>query len=250
MHKRVFLSLLAHIESNAGMALDVGCGGGRWVKIVHEHGYRAFGIDPSLPAISSIRQGKEGFFVSASGAALPFKNTVFSLVSIVTVLQHLPYETQERVVSEIARVIRPGAFGIVMEHSLASGKRSADVSWEGVYPRAIDEWSSLLQNAGFTIVLIRKFQYHPCSSFAQKFLDRFERFYNSKRSKKPSSVPQSQSNIPSCTAPESDKPSARLKIYRWLKMRCIDLCIIPDWVLDRIIGNTRGTHSAMLIRKN
>jgi SAM-dependent methyltransferase len=86
--------------------LEVGCGVGRWMKIMAEEN-SVIGVDVSRFMIKLARnkcKGKRCSFVVADASFLPFKENIFDLVVSITVLQHLPSEQQLlRVLSEIAR---------------------------------------------------------------------------------------------------------------------------------------------------
>lgn len=91
--------------------LDVGCGGGFLSEEFAKAGFRVTGVDPSH---NSLRQAADHAaaggltiaFQKAYGESLPFEPGVFDYVVCCDVLEHV--DDMDRVVGEIARVLRPG----------------------------------------------------------------------------------------------------------------------------------------------
>lgn len=100
-----------------GLALELGCGPGTHVRFLAERGQTAVGLDYSLPtlrrAVHADPDGK-GHYVAGEGYRLPFAPAAFDLVLCLGVLQAVG--TPERVLDEIARVVRPG--GVVVIEAL------------------------------------------------------------------------------------------------------------------------------------
>jgi ubiquinone/menaquinone biosynthesis C-methylase UbiE len=91
--------------------LDVGCGTGRWVRRLEEHGLSVVGIDQSSEMLSLARKrGTLSPMVSGEVQNLPFRDESFECVSAVTVIQHIPPQEQVRALSEMVRVLRPGGY--------------------------------------------------------------------------------------------------------------------------------------------
>ena len=86
--------------------LDIGAGSGYYVERGRRLGCRSVGIDLSL---HSCRMGAEksgGRFCQADAEWIPFRDGCFDLVFCQQLLEHVVFP--ERVVAEIARVLRPG----------------------------------------------------------------------------------------------------------------------------------------------
>lgn len=97
---------------NARPLLDLGCNWGRWTIAAARAGYRAVGIDPSLPAVQAAydvtRQlGIEADFVVGDARFLPFMDGVFDTVSSYSVLQHFSKNDVRQTLAECARVLAP-----------------------------------------------------------------------------------------------------------------------------------------------
>jgi SAM-dependent methyltransferase len=89
------------------MALDVGCGEGRFCRILRQHGIEAFGIDPTLPLLEEARRRDPGGrYLSGRAERLDFENDHFDLVvSYLTLIDIPDFRTAIR---EMTRVLRPG----------------------------------------------------------------------------------------------------------------------------------------------
>lgn len=91
--------------------LDVGLGTGRALEYLNERGFKAVGIEPSLPLIhealrkKSIRSNQ---VISATGETLPFKDGSFDAACAFALLHHV--ERPDLVVKEMLRVSNKAIF--------------------------------------------------------------------------------------------------------------------------------------------
>lgn len=85
--------MLKKFSSNQVMALDIGCGGKKWNEWFQ---CTYVGIDILKESKADIR---------AVGYSLPFKDNVFSFVTMFSVLEYI--ENDEEVLKEIWRVLKP-----------------------------------------------------------------------------------------------------------------------------------------------
>lgn len=96
----------------AGKAvLDLGCAGGFMAEALDDRGARVTGIDPAADAISAARahaedSGRTIAYDVGVGEDLPYDAARFDAVVCVDVLEHVA--DLDRVLAEIARVLRPG----------------------------------------------------------------------------------------------------------------------------------------------
>ncbi len=99
--------------------LDVGCGSGRHAAAAYRlPGARVVGVDVACPDLSAARErlqlhdrlgahgGGRWDLCAADGLRLPFAEDRFDLVVCAEVLEHV--RADDRVLAEIARVLRPG----------------------------------------------------------------------------------------------------------------------------------------------
>ena len=89
-------------------ALDVGCGTGALAYVLAPHVGEVVGVDASEEYVEAARRGAPPgcTFIVGDATALPFPYGDFDLVGCVRVLHHV--RRPELVVSELARVARPG----------------------------------------------------------------------------------------------------------------------------------------------
>lgn len=84
--------------------LEVGCGTGHFTAWFLQRGYRAFGIDSSLPFIRYARRRTGALFAAADGSALPFVDNAFHAAVAITALEFA--RSPERMLLEMRRVAR------------------------------------------------------------------------------------------------------------------------------------------------
>ena len=108
--RRVLLEQLK-VEPRGMETLDVGCGGGLLAEEFARLGCKVTGIDPSERSLATARthaqqSGLDINYLAGVGEQLPFADAAFDLVYCCDVLEHVGNLAQ--VISEIARVLRPG----------------------------------------------------------------------------------------------------------------------------------------------
>ena len=104
-----------------GLWLDMGCGFGQFMyQIVQNQENHVIGTDIKHGVLKKasflLRQlhcKKKYNFINQSDRQLPFKNDSFDYVVSADVLEHVGYENQENVLSEIFRVLKNGGQAII-----------------------------------------------------------------------------------------------------------------------------------------
>jgi len=88
-------------------ALDVGCGEGRFCRMLKRHGVEVTGIDPTSKLIAAARaRDAGGMYLEASAEHLPFPDeSVDLVVSYLTLIDIPDVQTG---IGEMARVLKPG----------------------------------------------------------------------------------------------------------------------------------------------
>jgi SAM-dependent methyltransferase len=88
-------------------ALDVGCGEGRFCRMLRPHGIDVVGVDPT-PALIAVARTRDtsGVYLEAPAERLPFGHETFDLV--VSYLSLIDIPDIQAAVQEMARVLRPG----------------------------------------------------------------------------------------------------------------------------------------------
>lgn len=96
----------------AGLAIDVGCGEGRWTRELAELGYDVVGVDRSKALVEAACDADPaGRYEVAPAEELPFRDGEASFVLCVNVLMHIV--DLDRVLREFARVLAPGGALVV-----------------------------------------------------------------------------------------------------------------------------------------
>jgi SAM-dependent methyltransferase len=108
-------------------ALDVGCGEGRFCRMLKSHSVDVVGIDPTPALIAAARtRDVRGTYLAARAERLPFRGAAFDLV--VSYLSLIDIPDVQAAIPEMARVLRPG--GTLLIANLNSFNTAcADLGW-------------------------------------------------------------------------------------------------------------------------
>ncbi len=94
-------------QGGARTVLDVGCGEGRFCRLLAAEGMRAVGIDPAETLVSQARRlHPDGDYRIAQAEELPFEHATFDLV--VAYLSLIDIPDVRAAIGEMNRVLRPG----------------------------------------------------------------------------------------------------------------------------------------------
>ena len=111
-------AMLARVDAGShGSALDVGCGEGRFCRMLRARGIAATGIDPTAALLAEARRrDPDGDYRSGRAEALDLPDGAFDLV--VSYLSLIDIADARAGIGEMARVLRPG--GTLLIANLAS----------------------------------------------------------------------------------------------------------------------------------
>src|SRR5262249_26787159 len=137
------------------LALDVGCGAGRWCRLLKDRGFQTVGIDLQPELVEQNRQRFPEIRFVQSAIQDYTSESCFDLISSVTVLQHLPFEEQAIAVRKMRELTKRGGFVIALENIEDQGQH--------VFANSIESWQQLFQSCSFRVVMRRRYDYSPFS---------------------------------------------------------------------------------------
>jgi SAM-dependent methyltransferase len=144
---------LKHITLRGKDVLEYGCGVGRWVDFFQGYGLSWRGVDISDEMLAIATKRARGVELKKiQEGRIPYPEGSFDLVYSVTVVHHNPHEQQEKIVSEMARVLRNDGYLILYED--LGGRQHFNL-----FPRSVSAWTSLAQRHGFVPVWQRGVRY-------------------------------------------------------------------------------------------
>jgi SAM-dependent methyltransferase len=98
--------------------LDVGCGVGLMSRYVGEHFGELHGVDIAPGVVERAAENfPRGKFQLYDGKSIPFDEQSFDVAFTVCVLHHVPPEQWTSLVTEMARVLKPGGLLYIFEHN-------------------------------------------------------------------------------------------------------------------------------------
>jgi ubiquinone/menaquinone biosynthesis C-methylase UbiE len=143
--------------------LELGCGPGKYVAMLARLGYAVVGVDPfSFPTWDVIRQRTGAELIDGvRGEQLPFPDRSFDHVVFLGTLLYV--DDPDRVMSEVARVIKPGGRLVVRTVNRANlySRRTG---------RVIDPASKNLYSITELANLVRRFRFRVDDQFAYGLL--------------------------------------------------------------------------------
>lgn len=154
---KTYIVAAAALASPQGLILDLGCGLGHDLARLHTAGMRAVGIDSSRVMLSNAAaRGRP--LLQAGVESLPVADASVDGCRIERVLQHVA--DPARVLTEVARVLRPHGFLAVLEPDFSMFQVASDVpDHEGLlagllrapHPAVGGRLCDLLHEAGFRV---------------------------------------------------------------------------------------------------
>ena len=156
-------------------ALDVGCGEGRFCRMLADLNVSAVGVDPVEKMVAEARRRHEtGTYHLGFAEDLPFDDTAFDLV--VAYLSLIDIDFLDDAVSEMTRVLKPGGRLLIANLSSFStssavfGKRRCQDTGEELRPlgRYLSEEKAWFEWGGLRI----QNWHRPLSTYMQAFLSK------------------------------------------------------------------------------
>jgi SAM-dependent methyltransferase len=129
----------------SGAALDIGCGEGRFVRMLGEAGFTVSGIDPTARLIAAARdKDPDGDYHVCGAEALPFADASFDLC--VSYLSLIDIELLDPTIAEAARVTKPGGAFLIANLSSINSAGVWDYGLTGKARHyAVDDYMNVRQ---------------------------------------------------------------------------------------------------------
>ena len=131
--------------------LDIGCGTGLNVALLSQYG-QTWGIDSSNLAVNYSKKRGLKNIQKADAQKLPFSNNTFNLVTLFDILYHQNIKSDQAVLKETFRVIKPGGYLLVTDCALPwlySPHDTANRARQRYYK---SELENKIEDSGFEIV--------------------------------------------------------------------------------------------------
>ena len=101
--------------------LDVGCGTGRLVKFLDQHGFSAQGCEPEIAALKiAQRINSSKSIKKAPATSLPYKANSFDLIISASVIEHLTKKEVRKFLEEAKRVLKPHGYIFIITPNFSS----------------------------------------------------------------------------------------------------------------------------------
>ena len=215
--------------------LDVGCGTGRWLRRLEEHGLSGIGIDQSSEMLALARKkGTLSPIVSGEVQNLPFRDESFEYVSAVTVIQHIPPQEQVRALSEMVRVLRPGGYLFLIELIRGQGLH--------VFSRLPDDWIGQVSARGARLVSWRGHEYFL---FDRCFVHSVQKL----RALAGHPVSEDSSPRSARAGGDHELPDLARRVYWTLRRITVALSVWAEPLFERVCPGRLATHGVFLFRK-
>lgn len=128
-----FHAIIAALKPVAGLRiLDLGCGKGRFARLLMNAGACVVGADISTAMLGAARGVSR---VAASALRLPFRDSVFDAVIAIEMLEHVPSRALGTVLGEMRRVLRAEGRAVILDKNRYA--LDPNRPW---LPRALVKW--------------------------------------------------------------------------------------------------------------
>ena len=111
------------------LVLDIGCGTGTSLRLYHDAGCRAFGIDlsPSMLAVARNKLGARADLRLGDATHMPYPDGIFDLVVAMFVLHDMPGKARPLVMGETVRILKHDGRILLIDYH--SGRLSFPAGW-------------------------------------------------------------------------------------------------------------------------
>jgi SAM-dependent methyltransferase len=162
------------VAAQPSAVLDVGCGEGRFCRMLAAQGIAAIGIDPTCNLLAAARErDPDGTYLEGKADALPFADATFDLV--VSYLSLIDIPEVASATAEMVRVLRPGG-RLLIANLNSFNTAGVEIGWlsdergnKTHYPidHYLKERSAWVEWRGIRILN----HHRPLSTYMQLFLE-------------------------------------------------------------------------------
>jgi ubiquinone/menaquinone biosynthesis C-methylase UbiE len=211
--------------------LDVGCGTGRWVRRYAQLGLLATGLDGTRGMLTTARKhGTIEPLVAGEARQLPFLDSSFDCVTDVTVIQHIPSESQTRALSEMMRVLRPGGRLILVELIRGAGPH--------IFPHPPENWIEQVTSHNAKLI----------AWFGQEFLLPDRLFVHLAQSLRGGNGTSPRPDLLGASSPSNANRALRSAYWRFRRITTSVSAWI-DPLTEKICTARLATHGVFVFRK-
>jgi SAM-dependent methyltransferase len=152
---KVFIEILLKIEKSP-KALDLGCGRGEWLEIIHSAGFIAEGVDEDFQKVEYCKnKGLKVTHANAVNLLQELEGESYSLISAFHFVEHLNNEELQLAISHSYRLLKPGGILIFETPNpeniiVATNLFYLDPTHKNPIPRPLLDF--YINNAGFKCV--------------------------------------------------------------------------------------------------
>ena len=151
-HKIYFELTKGYLEEKK--VLNIGCWTGNYETMFKKEKCQVASIDLNFQALQIARRANPCcYFLAADALRLPFKEKLFDVVTLFTVLEHLPPESEEVAFREINNALRQNGLLVITTHNDHFMSNILDISHWLVGHRhyKVEKLKEILNNCGFRI---------------------------------------------------------------------------------------------------
>ncbi|MBI4664949.1 MAG: class I SAM-dependent methyltransferase [Nitrospinae bacterium] len=125
IQQKAMRKILRTLDIRGKSVLDVGCGVGRWCRILSGMGAEVTGADLSEEMVKIARENSEGYgitYIASPVSSIDLPSRKFDLVTAVTVLQHITDgEEFNKSAANLTRLLKKGGKALIMEVAPGGG---------------------------------------------------------------------------------------------------------------------------------
>ena len=101
---RKYMFLKKYLKGKTGIALDIGCAGGLYSRLLNDLGFETYGVDTNEKFLDIAKRNSKVNYILADAKNLPFRDNNFDVIIMLATLEHIT--ERENTLKEINRVLK------------------------------------------------------------------------------------------------------------------------------------------------